>query len=78
MMTVGAIMLEVENLSDEELVNLKQDICALEKDRKYTKQEEALKRLRNALDEVISLEIDIYDIEGGNLIRGFDDLEFNY
>ena len=77
MMTVGAIMLEVENLNDEELDNLTKDICNLKATREKSKKEEAIQKLHEAFDIVTSLGIDVYDTEGC-LVRSFEDLECYY
>lgn len=75
-MTVDEIMLEIEILSDEELENLIDNINNFKKTRKEVKKNKAIEKLRKAWNEVISLDIDIYN--GDDLISNFEDLEFYF
>lgn len=74
-MTVDEIMLEIENLSDEELNNLCKNIYIFREKQKEIKRKEAIQKLREAWIAVTSLGVDIYDGED-NLINNFEDLAF--
>ncbi len=76
-MTVGAIMLEVENLNDEELDNLSEAIYNMKRDRDYARKEEAMKNLKEAWDTVTALGVTIYNDEG-YAIKNFDDFEWSF
>lgn len=79
-MTVGQILLELDNLNDEELDNLAIAISIAKKDRDYAHKEEAVEKLKEAWDDVIkawdavtALGITICDNEGFEIKRLDDD-----
>ena len=76
-MTVGAIMLEVENLNDEELKNLEDNIHDLKKDRESAKREKAVDELRKAWNMAVSLGVAIYDNDGYQIVN-FEDLDYHF
>ena len=76
-MTVGAIMLEVENLNDEELKNLEDSIHDFKRYRESVKREKAVDELRKAWDMAVSLGVAIYDNDGVQIVK-FEDLDYSF